>query len=326
VVDSIAASGVRVSQTTMLEFYQQHGVSPVKQDISDLQAHFARRAHLYRSLGLWPESIRGKYVLEVGAGSGHNALYTASLKPAGYVAIEPNPAGAADIKALVGEDISVVRASIEDFAPASAWDVVLCEGLLGLSGGNKAELLETLIPHVKVGGVLVITCIDAISDHSEVLRRALAQRYIKNGASLQENVEILKPIFAPHLATLKGMTRSVEDWIIDNILNPASIEVLGCSPRFLIDWRWYKEAESGNQWAIQSYWRNCHNLIDYRMVQPERSAAENQLLMAYCTRTREDVAAYERGDINREQQAWLHDADGAWFGRGQQYLSVVRVN
>lgn len=325
----------------MLDFYRAHGVSPVKQDIGDLQAHFARRAHLYRSLGLWPNSIQGKSVLEVGPGSGQNALYTLSLNPRRYVLVEPNEKGRGELEAtLRGRAVEINRSPIEDYASDEQFDVVICEGVLGLSGKSSQEILNGIVPLVACGGVLVVTCIDAISDHSEVLRRALAQRYINRKAPIREQVETLKPIFAPHLATLKGMTRSVEDWIIDNILNPASIgptfsipdaltalegrfEVLGCNPRFLMDWRWYKEAEQGNAAFIEAYWRQAHNLIDYRTVEPERSKAQNQNLLAYCMQIREDVAALERGEYVGVGPL---NTDTGWFGRGQQYLSLVRTH
>jgi SAM-dependent methyltransferase len=337
-----------VAMTAMLDFYQQHGIAPVKQDIGDLSAHFQRRAFLYRQLGLWPKSIEGKRVLEVGPGTGENARYTASLEPASYTLMEPNDTARARLYETYAHadpyaTVEISDQSLDTFTSAAPYDVVLCEGLLGLSGGDPRGLLTQLGNQVAVGGVLVVTCIDAISDCAEVLRRALAQRYIRRDASLQKNVAILKPICAPHLATLKGMTRSVEDWILDNILNPASIgptfsipdalehvdgkfEVLGCSPRFLIDWRWYKEATPGNAWAIESYWRNCHNLYDYRKVKPESTRSRNESFMAWCEDIREGVRGLEAGGPGN---VWartdeLRD-DPSWFGRGQQYLSLVRV-
>jgi SAM-dependent methyltransferase len=343
--------------TTMLDFYREHGISPVTQDITDLEAHFARRAHLYRSLGLWPNAIRDSSVLEIGPGSGENAEYIASRGPNIYVLVEPNAVGAEQTKARLkkydtsdyddnGTLISVHQCQIDEYRHASeTFDIVLCEGLLGLCGSNPTALLDHVARHVAVGGVLIITCIDAISDHAEVLRRALAQRYINKDMSLQEKVNALIPVFTPHLATLKGMTRSVEDWILDNILNPASIgptfsipdalthlegrfEVLGCSPRFLMDWRWYKEAESGNAWAIESYWKNAHNLFDYRLVERENTPF-SRFRMQVAQEVRDNVAAYERGDAELSESTTMHiewlEKDIAWFGRGQQYLSLVRV-
>lgn len=332
--------------STMLDFYREHRVSPVTQDVTDRQAHFARRAHLYRSLGLPPMAIQGTSVLEVGPGSGENALYTLSLQPnVTYDLIEPNHVAAERLRALLPANlVNIVESKLEHIEPYPAWDLVLCEGLLGLCGSDPLALLEKLTGFVKPGGVLVITCIDAISDHSEVLRRALAQKYINSSMTLAEKVEALRPVFTPHLATLKGMTRSVDDWIIDNILNPASIgptfsipdaltyldgrfEVLGCNPRFLMDWRWYKEAEAGNAWAIKSYWKNCHNLLDYRRTSPEREASENRDLMAQCAEKRACVKALEDGwPVAAQYFQPPEQINSAWFGRGQQYLSLVRVN
>ena len=336
--------------TSLLDFYTKHGISPVKQDITDLPAHFARRAALYRSLGLPPMAIRDKWVLEIGAGSGDNALYTDTLEPEQYVILEPNPSGASDIRGR-GIGAQVIEETVEEFVCGYSFEVVLCEGLLGLCGTDPHALLEAVASHVAPGGVLVITCIDAISDHAEVLRRAMAQRLIDRSASLADQVATLRPVFAPHLATLKGMTRSVDDWIIDNLLNPASIgptfsipeacaaldgrfDVLGCSPRFLMDWRWYKASEPGNAWAIASYWQQAHNLYDYRCVKPHWSDDRvlirdaNKELMQECQRFRDQLQAYEAGDCEYPTLApWMVTPlqPESWFGRGQQYLSFVRT-
>lgn len=349
--------------TSLLNFYQQHAITPVRQTIDDLPAHFARRAGLYRSLGLPPFAIEGRTVLEVGPGTGDNALYTASLKPARYVLLEPNPAGYAALSERWptthgGRDRWEFRQDrIEDY-DGGTFDLVLCEGLLGLCGGEPGPILEALVSHVKPGGVLVVTCIDPISDHAEVVRRAMAQRLIDRSAPLEEQLAILRPVFAPHLATLKGMTRSVDDWIIDNLLNPASIgptfsipdaltaldgrfELLGCSPRFLVDWRWYKEQKPGLQWAIDAYWEQANNLMDYRNIEDPQGEGRNRFLNARCVEFREQLKRYEIGEIpwpDPEEtmtggdgfMAWAYQPkrigdDIGWFGRGQQYLSLVRV-
>ena len=63
----------------MIEFYRRHRISPVRQDMSDFQAHFQRRESLYLHLGLLPAFFRGRTVLEVGPGSGTNAPATLPL-------------------------------------------------------------------------------------------------------------------------------------------------------------------------------------------------------------------------------------------------------
>lgn len=330
----------------LLEFYQQHAIAPVRQDISDLAAHFARRATLYRSLGIPPALIRGRLVLDIGPGTGENALYIASLKPARYVLVEPNPTGAAALRALAPlsrsgrERWEIHEEPIEDFESSAPFDVVLCEGVLGLCGTDPRPILEAIVRHVPVGGVLVLTCIDPISDHAEILRRALAQQIVNRALPLMDQVAQLRPIFAPHLATLTGMTRSVDDWILDNLLNPASIgptfsipdacdaldgdfELLGCSPRCLSDWRWYKQAPPGLQWVREVYWANAHNLLDYRDVLPAWPENQNRDLMAACLAYREQERAFEAGTATAPDTTLL---DPAWFGRGQQYLSFERTH
>jgi len=324
--------------TSLLDFYQQHNISPVRQDVTDLPAHFARRAKLYRDLGLAPMAIRRKSVLEVGPGSGENALYTNSLKPELYVLLEPNQVAAEELGNSLNGTVFQVR--VEDYHAQWRFDLVLCEGLLGLCGSDPKTLLESVAKWVTPGGVLVITCIDAISDHAEILRRAMAQRLIDRSAPLADQVAALRPVFAPHLATLTGMTRSVDDWIIDNLLNPASIgptfsipeacqqldgrfELLGCSPRGLLpDWRWYKDAKPGNEWAIRAYWQNAHNLLDYRYFEPPKTEGYNRALLKRCQDFRDALRAFEAGDGPPLKG---NISDKAWFGRGQQYLSFVRV-
>lgn len=57
-----------------LEYYGEHEISPVRQDLSDINLHFAKREKLYRQLGLPGIAFEGKKILEVGPGSGYNTL------------------------------------------------------------------------------------------------------------------------------------------------------------------------------------------------------------------------------------------------------------
>jgi len=92
-----------------------------------------------------------------------------------------------------------------------------------------------------------------------------------------------------------------------------------------MDWRWYKDGTPGNAWALESYWRNCHNLYDYRKVEPEKSKAENRNSLEQCVYLRKWVAVYEQGPPYQYTANPVLD-DPGWFGRGQQYLSLERVN
>ena len=73
---------------SFVTFYTENNVSPVKQDISNLESHYNRRSHLLSSLGLTPILLEGKNILEFGPGSGHNSIYLASLKPKSFELVE----------------------------------------------------------------------------------------------------------------------------------------------------------------------------------------------------------------------------------------------
>src|SRR5205809_422357 len=307
---------------SLLDFYRRHQISPVRQNIQDLRAHFGRRAALYRHLGLLPGFLRGRTVLEIGPGSGFNSIYTASLEPSRYVLVEPNPRGVGDIRQLFSNypdlagRIELVSASADEFDPSEPFEFVFCEGMLALAGvPDPARLLRTVARNTAPGGVLVITCIDAVSQLSEVLRRFVAQWLIDPADDLDDQAKQLLPVFSPHLSTLTGMSRRHDDWIVDNLLNPASIgpllsiadavatlhgefDVFGGSPRFLTDWRWYKtvrsESDCFNDLAVADYWANVHNLLDYRELRPPRDPVENRRLYAACAALRGAVHDYER--------------------------------
>ena len=57
-----------------IEYYGAHEISPVKQDLSDLELHYAKREKLYRQLGIPCITFDQKKILEIGPGSGYNTL------------------------------------------------------------------------------------------------------------------------------------------------------------------------------------------------------------------------------------------------------------
>ena len=373
-----------------LEFYQKHKISPVRQDISDLQSHFQRRKALYFHLGIMPNGIRDRKVLEVAPGSGHNSLYTASLEPASYTLVEPNPTGVEHIEKLysdypeLGKNLLIKQVSIENYESSNHFDFVFCEGMLP-GHPNPLAALKRLARLVVSGGTLVITCCDELSFLPEMLRRFLGAFLVDSENTVQEKVRLLMPIFAPHLDTIKGVSRRYDDWIIDTLINPAvtgnllsipdaisaiknDFDCYGSSPHFITDWRWYKsmvgEDPNFNQVAINQYWRNAHNFIDYRDTFYPRSKTENRLLFEICKSTSVKIGKFEitrdvcliqeisenleaiekiTGNFSKEtatafkefraiisessinKTALKESANFAsLFGRGQQYLSFIR--
>jgi SAM-dependent methyltransferase len=340
--------------TSLVDFYKRHGISPVRQDISNLETHFTRRAGLYRHLGILPQFVRGRTVLEVGPGGGFNSLYTATLQPSRYVLLEPNPTGVTHIEKVFGQfpplrkKIEICGKLVEDYDTNDRFDFVLCEGMLALAGvKDPSALLRTVAKFVApAGGVLVITCIDAISDFPETLRRLFGQLLINPKDPLETQAAMLTPMFGPHLNTLAGMSRPHDDWVIDNLLNPASIgpylpifeaiaaieqdfEFFAASPHFATDWRWYKaltpKTTEYSRRGIEQYWENAHSLFDYRRTFPSRDPAANKELYRQCDETRALVREYEArrdtavvprivarlGDLERSVRAFSADVGDA---------------
>lgn len=140
-------------------------------------------------------------------------------------------------------------------------------------------------------------------------------------------------------------------------------DVFGASPRFSADWRWYKTVDGAfNAPALEAFasWRHC--LIDYRPAPAPAAPDDTRRLVAACANAcevMETVIAAADADptpvlealapvrhltatLSPSTTAALDDFRGIleswrpgqplrlarefapWFGRGQQYLSLVR--
>ncbi len=379
-----------MTQASHLGFYTAHGISPVRQDISDLDRHFQRREALYRHLGIPATLVRDRRVLEVGPGGGYNSLYTASLGPSRFLLVEGNPTGIGHMQELFSGHpdwtrcIEIVQSSIEDWHPDAEFDLVFCEGLL--SGvPNPEQVLDKLAAATAPGGILTITCVDHLSHFPETIRRAFAQIEVSADDALETKVGKILPMMEPHLGTLPGMSRRHDDWVIDNLIHPGSIiplinfpeaiallagrfDYYAASPHLTTDWRWYKSIV-GDGWdfntgAIEQFWALAHNMLDYRRVLPARDPAANQALYDLCTAARARLESFENGrdpvflvqfrelldkivadvaQFSPEIAEALREAApllatghpdpvavagatkfAGLFGRGQQYLSLIR--
>ena len=186
-------------------------------------------------------------------------------------------------------------------AAAPHFDVVLCEGVIPMQHEPQA-FLRHVAGFAAPGGVVVTTCMDSVSQFAEIMRRLVGALAVAPEQSTEEKLERLRPVFEPHLATLAGRSRLVDDWILDVVIQPwvgsmlsiadaiealdSAFDVYGSSPQFFTDWRWYKdihgEARRFNQNAIAAFYRNLHNLIDYRHTWAPRAPEANRELLALC--------------------------------------------
>ena len=292
-----------------LEYYRQHGIAPVRYDLSSMDAHLQRREALYNKLGILPFAFKGAKVLEVAAGTGHNSLYLAQLKPLRLLLLEPNATAVEHIRAAyAGFDLphtapEIVTQTLQEFEPAESFDVVLCENWLGNSAQELA-LLDKLSHLVAPGGALVVTTVAPIGFVPNLLRRFLVPYLVSPGMDFEEKSGILEEAFAPHLNTLGAMTRNARDWVQDNMLNPAyfglclsipavverlrpNFDVVGASPSFAEDWRWFKslagEGRRINGHILDEYWRKAHNYLDHRQpaTPGDPDTASRMELLAY---------------------------------------------
>jgi 2-polyprenyl-3-methyl-5-hydroxy-6-metoxy-1,4-benzoquinol methylase len=270
-----------------VDFYRDNAISPVSQDIVDLGRHFERRSSLYRTMGIPSHLLGGRDIIEFGPGSGHNALYTASLEPHSYTLVDGNPYGLTEAQRLFAAhvpacNVRFVESLIEDYA-ANPVDFVICEGTIPFQH-DPGAMARRVASFVRPGGLVTLTTVDSVSYLAEGLRRLACECIAPASLPPAERLEILRPLLAPHLATLAAMSRPLDDWIWDNILQPmvhgtfsipAAIEALGenfdfygASPSFVTDWRWYKELYGSNrdfnERAADAYRSNIVNFLDWR--------------------------------------------------------------
>jgi len=304
-----------------VDFYKANNISPVAQDISDLQAHFDRRGALFRQMGIVPSSIRGKSVIEFGPGSGFNSIFTNSLGPSRYLLVDGNPTGVARTRELLQQyagtncNFVVVESLIEEFQSAERSDFVFCEGVIP-NQSNPINFLRHVASFVAPGGVLFVSCADSISCLADYLRRILALLVGSGVTDLKDRVTLLTEYFRPHLLSMKGMSRKHEDWVWDNIAHPlnnlgplmsvkdaitglaSEFDFYGGSPDYFVDWRWYKDLVGAdrqfNERAISSYQSNLHNFLDYRHIAAPRPLETNMELRKYCDQVRVLLMQYER--------------------------------
>ena len=246
-----------------LKFYLDQNISPVHQDLTDLEKHLQIRRSLYTKLGLPSTFINGKCILEVGAGSGHNSLYTASQNPKSYHICEPNPVAVKDIGELFSDFTKahtipdVFCEKFDDYSTKKKYDIVICEGWLGGITDYERDMIRKLSSFVTSGGLLIMSYFPPIGGLSSFLRRILAYRTIDTFDKFTHKTAKLIEAFETHLSTLQHLSRSHTHWVQDCLLNPhiyvgplspkmcmdilgEKFEVYSSVPTFYTDWRWYK--------------------------------------------------------------------------------------
>jgi hypothetical protein len=231
-------------------------------------------------LGIPPGAVAGKTVVEFGPGSGHNAIATAAFAPQHYRFVDGNPTGIERLRTLFAThapDVAydVVESLIEDYAAPERYDLVICEGVIPFQLEPK-RFARHVAGFAKAGGIVSLTTIDAVSFLGDLGRRLIGDKLVSTALPAPERVRQLMPAFAPHVATLGAMSRPLEDYLYDNIVQPLpgkmfsiadAIDALddefdfyGSSPSFVTDLRWFKslygDARATNTRARDAYLRH----------------------------------------------------------------------
>ena len=282
--------------TPFLSFYNQIGFAPTRQQKSSANTLAARRAFLHRSLGIPNIAIRGSDIIEFGPGSGENSETLIAQAPRSYKFVDGSDAVLTNLQGRLttttpsstsaAPEFIFSTSNILDYEDDALYDLVICEGVLPMQMKPR-EMAAHVLSFVRPGGVAILTCMDSVSSFSEIARRYVASSIFENLEYSEELVLQLVDSFTPDFAHLPGMSRQPDDWVLDSIINPwlgnffslqDALEVaidghalLGTSPRFLQDWRWFKDPSALEEnttltCAVSSYRRNVHSLLDARFT------------------------------------------------------------
>jgi len=283
-----------------LKHYGEHNISPVHQDISNFAIHLARRERLYITLGIPAVCFEGKRLLEIGPGGGYNALAYFHWK-ANVDFVEPNKTARKELKQLCKKhktsDYRLFKEKFEDFKTDEKYDIIIAEGFIPLLS-NRLEILNQIFSYLKPGGICAITCVDDTSFFFEYLRKIIALKlfHCLKVDDFNEKVKLLTAAYGSHYKTLKYASRPVEDWIIDNLLNPYSFgdlfsigecidaiaegyEFMNSSPDLFTNYQWYKDYEYDHSADLKKQFaQKRHNLIMAGLDETVRPAPKNEEL------------------------------------------------
>lgn len=247
-----------------LEYYGEHHISPVRQNIDDIEIHYERRKKLYRQCGIPVRAFYNAEILEVGPGGGYNTLAFFHWGCKHIDLVEANPTGIEEMENLfvmhsvMDKQYKIFPCRIENYNTQKRYDVIIAEGFLP-SIYNQKEVISKLSELVEKNGIIVITCSDNVCYFIETLKRLVGIAITADILEYEQKVEKLVDFFSPQLSKLRGVSRSAKDWVQDQILNPAGangmelsldqaicyfgdeFDILGSSPQMFTDYSWYKD-------------------------------------------------------------------------------------
>ena len=265
-----------------IDFYNSLNIIPVRQNI-DAPNFISSRNFLYSKLGVPIIFLKDLDILEFGPGGGFNATATSSYKPSSYYFVDGNKAGIQQlnyfikIQRVLSEDIKIFESEFLEFTTDKLFDLVIAEGCVPGQNDPKSTLLK-ISSFVKNNGILITTTTTKSSTFSEILRVLYAFLIKPYFESEDLYRDFLESEFSSHLTTLGPNTRSIEDWVLDNIINPThkngyiysisdvlntleNFEIQSTFPLFQFDLSWYKNHKTSKD--LNS------NVLDLQLIRLE---------------------------------------------------------
>lgn len=258
-------------------------------------------------------------IIEVGPGSGYNTLAFFEWGAKHIDLVEANPQGLKDMQQLFTnrviekERFEVYPCYIEEFYSEKKYDIVIAESFLQFLK-NQQEVIECLKNRVAIGGTIVITCSDEIYFFVEQMKRLLAWAFVRDIDQYEKKVKVLAEQFAPQLASLRGVSRSPEEWVQDQLLNDAGIngcslsienaikyfgdefDILGGSPNMFTDYSWYKDIyyDYKYDYLKQFKKKNINLMLANMNEEIEISEQQNMELAQITKKIKEFAVKYEK--------------------------------
>jgi 2-polyprenyl-3-methyl-5-hydroxy-6-metoxy-1,4-benzoquinol methylase len=285
-----------------IDFYNKEKILPVRQN-TDNPNFLPARSFLYSRLGVPLSFLRGLDILEFGPGGGFNAIATSTYKPSSYYFVEGSIVGVEQLKyfeklkKIQANEIKVFEINFLDFNIDKKFDLVIAEACIpGQKDPNK--YLLHISSFVKENGILVTTTTSKSSSLSEILRALygfLIQKQFKNKDLYADFLELK---FSNHLSKLGTNTRSIKDWVLDNIINTyhkdgsiysmgevvktlGNFEFQSSVPSFLLDLSWYKNYKIGenqkNNILESELLRLETYLLDWRVKEKDLLGLSNEI-------------------------------------------------
>ena len=118
-----------------IDFYTEIGFAPTGQQIGISQKHRNNWSNLYRKLGLPRQVFKGANVLEIGAGSGENAVDILNRGISSLTISDDAQVVLNNLKSVLKNDTRIqyeLRDSQELSPNNDVFDIVICEGVIPL--------------------------------------------------------------------------------------------------------------------------------------------------------------------------------------------------